>query len=94
MENKVKLTFDNNIIGLAGYEYGMQIYDLQVKDKIDINQKFYIEIPSNIQFAASSFVQGFFSKIIYKIGLYLTEERANIISDNENIKNKFISKLI
>lgn len=94
MENKVKLMFDDNIIGLAGYEYGKQIYELQVKDKININQNFYIEIPSNIQFAASSFVQGFFSQIIDKIGLSLTEERANVISDNENIKNRFISKLI
>lgn len=94
MENKVKLTFEDNIIGLAGYEYGKQIYDLQVKDKIDINQKFYIEIPSSIQFAASSFVQGFFSQIIDQIGLSLTEKRATIISENENIKNKFISKLI
>ena len=94
MENKIILHFDDNTIGLAGYEYGQQIYELQVKDNIDISQKFYIEIPSNIQFAASSFVQGFFSQIIEQIGLSLTEERAEIISENTNVKKKFISKLI
>ena len=91
MENKAILTFDANVIGLAGYEYGKQIYDLQVRDKIDISQEFYIEIPSNIQFAASSFVQGFFSQIIDQIGLTQTEERAIIISENEKIKNNDFS---
>ncbi|MGN0618468.1 MAG: hypothetical protein ACI4J7_05555 [Ruminiclostridium sp.] len=94
MENKIKLDLNDDIIGLAGYEYGQQIYQLQVKDKIDINKKFYIEIPPNIQFAASSFVQGFFSQIIDQIGLSLTEERAVIISKNANIKKRFLSKLI
>lgn len=94
MDNKITLNFNSDIIGLAGYEYGKQIYETQVRNKIDINKDFYIEIPSNIQFAASSFVQGFFSHIIEEIGLSLTEKRANIISDNSNIKNRFLRKLI
>jgi len=94
MDNKIKLNLSADIIGLAGYEYGKQIYETQVRNNIDINKEFYIEIPSNIQFAASSFVQGFFSNIIEEIGLYLTEKRAKIISDNPNIKNKFLNKLI
>ncbi len=92
--NKVTLIFNDNIIGLAGYEYGQQIYEKQVNGNIDINETFYIEIPSNIQFVASSFVQGFFSKIIDQIGLSSTEERAEIVSDNSKLKEKFLSKLM
>lgn len=94
MDNKITLNLSNDIIGLAGYEYGEQIYETQVRGNIDINKDFYIEIPSNIQFAASSFVQGFFSNIIEEIGLSLTEKRAKIISENDSIKNKFLNKLI
>lgn len=94
MDNKITLNLKTDIIGLAGYEYGKQIYETQVKGNIDINKDFYIEIPSNIQFAASSFVQGFFSHIIEEIGLSLTEKRAKIISENTSIKNKFLNKLV
>lgn len=94
MENKITLNLSKDIIGLAGYEYGEQIYESQVKDKIDISKEFYIEIPSNITFVASSFVQGFFSHIIEEIGFSLTENRAKILSKNTNIKDKFMEKLI
>ena len=94
MENKVILVLSKNIIGLAGYEYGKQIYESQVRGNIDINKDFYIEIPSNIKFVASSFVQGFFSQIIEEIGLSLTEKRAKILSKNANIEEKFLKKLI
>lgn len=94
MENKVTLLLSEDIIGLAGYEYGIQIYESQVRNNIDINKDFYIEIPSNIQFVASSFVQGFFSNIIDQIGLSFTEQRAKILSENANIKEKFLKKLI
>lgn len=94
MDNKVILHLKNDTISLAGYEYGKQIYEAQVKDKIDINKEFYIEIPSNIQFVASSFVQGFFSEIIEKIGLYSTEQNAKILSKNSKLEKNFLSKLI
>lgn len=94
MMNKIILELSDDIVGLAGYEYGQQIYESQVKGNIDINQKFYIEIPSNVRFVASSFVQGFFSQIIDEIGLSSIEERAVIISENTNIKRKFLSKLM
>ncbi len=94
MNNKVTLVFDDDIIGLAGYEYGDQIYQKQVMEKIDTSKDFYIEIPSKIQFVASSFVQGFFSKLMEEIGLSLIESRAKILSENENIKNNFLKKLM
>lgn len=94
MENKIILNLSKDVIGLAGYEYGRQIYETQVRGNININKEFYIEIPSNIRFVASSFVQGFFSHIIEEIGLSLTEQRAKILSENANIKDKFLNKLI
>lgn len=94
MENKVTLTFKKDIVGLAGYKYGRQIYEDQVSGKIDINKDFYIEIPKNIEFIASSFVQGFFSDILEKIGLSSTEKHTNILSENDDVKNDILSKLI
>lgn len=60
MENKVTLNIDKDIISLAGYDFKKSIYFNQVRGNIDTNKNFYIEIPSNVKFVASSFVQGFF----------------------------------
>ncbi|MCM1009192.1 MAG: hypothetical protein NC485_14985, partial [Ruminococcus flavefaciens] len=60
MKNKVTLNIDKDIVSLAGYDFGKSIYCSQVKENININENFSIEIPSNVKFVASSFVQGFF----------------------------------
>lgn len=93
MENKVTLSIDKDIVSLAGYDFGKSIYCSQVKEKIDINKNFSIEIPSNVKFVASSFVQGFFSDIINEIGLLATEERIRIISENTKLSKSVMSKL-
>lgn len=69
MENKVVLTFDKSVQRLAGYELGQSIYQNQVAGKLDYSQEAYIEFPSEIIKAASSFIQGFFEEIVRAVGL-------------------------
>jgi len=59
---KFILEFDNTLSALAGYDYGQDIFNDQIKSKItDYNIGFCFEFPENIEFITSSFVQGFFS---------------------------------
>lgn len=94
MENKVILKFKDDIIALAGFEYGEQIFANQIKGNIEYNKAFYIQFPDNIKIVASSFVQGLFSNIVKEIGLKLTLERAHIISSNARLVKKIKDKLI
>lgn len=91
--NKVKLYFEKALTNLAGYEFGIEVYEEQVKGKIDINREFIIEFPEQIKVVASSFVQGFFEEIVNSIGLLATEERTVIVSNNEKIVKTLIKKL-
>ena len=91
--NKVNLVFDKTLSNLAGYDYGREIYEEQVRGKIDLYQEFTIEFPEQIRGVASSFVQGFFANIVETIGLLATEERTNIISGNSRVRNNILKKL-
>lgn len=93
MDNMVSLEVKKDLISLAGYDYGKEIFSTQIKNKIDLTKDFNIVIPANIKFVASSFVQGLFSEIINEIGLQATEEKAHIYSENKKIKQTFMSKL-
>lgn len=93
MDNKVSLDVKKDLISLAGYDYGKEIFSTQIKNFIDFTKDFTIVIPPNIKFVASSFVQGLFSEIVNDIGLKAVEERAHIYSENKKIKQTFMSKL-
>lgn len=92
-ENKVILTFKNDISSLAGYDYGVDIYDEQVRGKLSIKNDFEIVFPEHIQGIASSFVQGFFSEIVGEIGLLQTEKRAKIQASSQELADSVIAKL-
>ena len=63
----IKLDVDSTITRLAGNPYGEEIYNTQVKDKIDFSSKNTIVVPENIEDVAISFVQGFTKNIFSKI---------------------------
>ena len=69
MDNKVVLSFDQTITRLAGYSYGKDTYNRQIRGKLDFTETVFIEFPSQIVKAASSFVQGFFEDIIREVGI-------------------------
>lgn len=67
MENKIELKFSNSITRLAGNPYGAEIYNNQVKEKIDYNMQNIIIFPEYIEDIAISFVQGFTFEIFNEI---------------------------
>ena len=93
MQNKVVLSFDDDTVGLIGYDYGEQVYSQQVENKIDINTDFYVEIPDQIVFVTASFVHGFCSKLVDIIGIDNIMSRCHIISDVDDVRLHFHSKL-
>lgn len=93
MSNAVTLSFNKSLTNLAGYDYGKQIYEDQIKGKIDINSEFTIEFPATIKGVASSFVQGLFKDIVDDIGLSTTEKRLVIVAEN-NLDDSIRRKLM
>ena len=93
MENIVRLSFKKTSTNLAGYDYGIEVYEEQVRGKIDVQAPFIIEFPQEIKGIASSFVQGFFADIVGEIGLIATEERATVKAGSERLEKSVISKL-
>lgn len=91
--NSVILSFDKSIPNLAGYDYGVETYEKQIKGKIDLNKEFQIVFPDYIEMVASSFVQGLFSDIVKNIGLASTQERLNIDAANADIAKSIKGKL-
>lgn len=93
MENRIELRFTNTLTNLAGYDFGLNIYNTQVKGKINLNQPFEIIFPKQIKGVASSFVQGFFENIVEEIGLLQTEKNTRIISEKPGFADMIMKKL-
>lgn len=93
MSNSVNLVFNKTITKLAGFPYGENVFENQVKDKIDLRQPCEIIFPSNIEKVASSFVQGFFSEIVKSIGLQGVEDNINLKTSSKELTENIWNKL-
>lgn len=93
MENRVFLNLKNDISNLAGYEFGTEVYNKQVKGKLDLSKEFEIIFPNHIIGVASSFVQGFFADIVGEIGLLQTEKYAIIKTVSPELSKSILKKL-
>jgi len=89
MNNRIQLKFaDKSVSSIAGYEYGLLIYEEQVKSKIDFNaDKIIIVFPEYKSVIASSFVEGFFDNIIKNIGLVGARNKIIIETPYQSIKD-------
>ncbi len=94
MSNTVNLVFNNTITKLAGFPYGENIFETQVKGKIDLQQPCKIIFPNNIEGIASSFVQGFFAEIINSIGFQGIEDKIKIETSSKELTNDIWNKLL
>lgn len=72
--NRIVLEFDPDLNCVAGTEYGQEVYNSQVKGKLNFNEKAVIEFPERIKTASSSFVGGFLGALIDDIGKEKYEE--------------------
>ncbi|MDE7425100.1 MAG: hypothetical protein K2N51_15675 [Lachnospiraceae bacterium] len=93
-ENRIVLKFDNTLTNLAGYDYGVSVYEKQIKGNLDLSQEFVLVFPLQIKGVAASFVQGIFSEIVDEIGLLETEKRVKIEAQNTNLAQAIIEKLM
>lgn len=91
--NEVVLKFDSTLSNLAGYDFGLKIYEEQVKGKINLSKRFTIVFPKNIVGVAASFVQGFFSDIIETVGLLSTKDRVSIVAVDTQLSEAIKKKI-
>lgn len=94
MENRIELSFDKKLSGLAGYQYGLSEYKRQVEGKIDFDKDIILIFPDNIVRIASSFIQGFFEELVGEIGISGIEERVKIVSIKKGMKDVVIKNLL
>lgn len=70
---------DRSLTKLAGNIYGRKLFEEQVDGKINMNEPFVIVFPDQIDYLASSFIQGFFGKIYTEIGREGMEKNFDVI---------------
>lgn len=95
-EQRIVLTIkDKTLTKLAGNPFGRELFQEQVKGKIDLSKKFVIEIPDRIDYLATSFVQGFFGEIYKQIGRDGMEKLFDVIAPSiPNAKKSIMDKLM
>ena len=95
-EQRVMLEIkDKTLTKLAGNSYGRKLFKEQVDGKIDLSQPFVIEFPKQIDYIASSFIQGFFGKIYTEIGRDGMEKNFDVVAEHiENPKNAILDRLM
>lgn len=94
--NKIYLNFSKTIYGLAGYDYGVEVYKKQVEPRMDYCKRTEIVFPESIEIIASSFIQGMFATIIEKIGYKGIKDSFDFKGGVElgNIKEQILQDLI
>ena len=93
MEQIIKLVFKKDLTKLAGNAFGKNTYETQVENIIDFNKTIVFEFPSQIDRIASSFIQGFFNKIINEIGIGGIEQQITYISSIPELKEFVLDNL-
>ena len=94
MNNIIQLEFDKATTRLAGNPYGRIVYDEQVETKVNFDCLNVIIFPNHIEKIASSFVQGFFAKIIEKVGYGDFDKVVEIKAANEQLINNIKNDLL
>lgn len=78
---------------LIGFELGVHIYEENKLNRFDLNDKIEIVFPNTIEKVSSSFVQGFFSGFIRKVGKNTAKEQVIIKMKNAELTALFYKKL-
>ncbi len=93
MMNKIELSFDKSISGLAGNTFGLQEYKKQAMELFDWNGMNEIIFPEHIKKIGISFIQGFFSEILSKIDIDSIDNYISIKSSSEELTDKIMENL-
>lgn len=90
----IELDFEKDLTRLAGYPFGVRVYEEQVKNNIvNFDDKIIIKFPERIEKIASSFTQGFFSNIVSQIGYGGVEEKVEIITRSKELSKSVMDNL-
>lgn len=92
---RVVLRFDKTLTKLAGNQFGRSMFEEQIKGVVDLSQPFVIEIPEQVDYLATSFVQGFFGEIYKKIGADGIRKNLEVVALSiQNPKESIMNKLM
>ncbi len=93
MDNRFELEFDKSMTCIAGFEYGREIFEKEIRDKISYTDKITIVFPDRVVRVASSFVQGLFKEIIDNIGYEGVDSMVDIEAGSEKLKEQIRSRI-
>lgn len=93
-ENRIELHFDKSDSRIGGFPHGQEVYNEQVKNRIDFSRKNIIVFPKEIVKVASSFTQGFFLEIVKQIGYEGIDNIIEIEAANEKLVEDIKADLI
>lgn len=83
----------NSLARLIGFELGVHVFEENKLDEVDLKNRVEIIFPDTIEKISSSFVQGFFSGFIRKVGKNTAKEQVVIKMKNEELTSLFYKKL-
>lgn len=90
----VKLDLPKTSSGLAGFKYGQEVFESQVDKNYSIRDEgLKIIFPDYIERIASSFVQGFFSKLVEDYGYDEVHDKVVIQAKNDELREKIWERL-
>lgn len=90
---KIELVLPKDTNTVSGFVYGESIYNEQVKNKYNKNEKLIIKFPDYIERVGSSFVQGFFSDIISSRGYEFIEDNIEIESNSDRLTRRIRKRI-
>lgn len=85
MNKTIELKFPLTLTRLTDNPYGRKIFKEQVEAEIDYNGINTICFPDHIIRASSSFVQGFFSEMVKRLGYDKLQEHIVIRAKNQTL---------
>ena len=91
---RIELVFGKGDTRIAGNPYGKEVFKEQVKNKIDYNARNVIVFPNTIEKIASSFVQGFFSEVVAKIGYQKFSQVIKVEARSEELVEHILQDLL
>lgn len=91
--SRLELQFKSDIAKLIGNPFGKQVYEEQVKGKIDLNDNVRLVLPERINRVASSFVQGFFDDIVRQVGISGVKDKFEFETSIPNFKEFVLENL-
>ena len=92
--NRINLVFDKQLTRLADNPYGYEVYENQIKDKINWEEVNEIIFPQQIDRIAVSFIQGFAKEILKKVDKNDVEKLFVFKASNKELEDKILNNII